>query len=183
MTFELRIQRQGIDPTAESSLHALRDIMQLPVIAVEHGELLQIDVAGSVDSAATRQALEKAASRAGRYVNLNRDAMLWDVEDSTRPAPHSGCAVDLWVRQGDGGEARALQWFRQHSGVECQAVRRGRWYRVHVQTADPQEAKRCVAELANSRSRRVGLLANPHTESVDILRVQPNQKGSVGYAV
>lgn len=183
MMFELRVQRQGIDPTAESSLHALRDLMQLPVLAVEHGELLQFDVQGDIDTSLARAAIEKAASRAGRYVNLNRDAVIWEVNDSTRPTPTQGCAVDVWVRQGDGHDARALLWFRQYTGIDCRAVRRGRWYRVHVQTADPQEAQRWVEDLATSRTRKVGLLANPHTENVDILRVQPNQEGGVGHAV
>ena len=183
MKLELRVQRQGMDPTAESSLHALRDIMQLPVLAVEHGELLQFDVAEVADGSEARDALEKAASRVARYVNLNRDVMIWDVTESTRPMPAEGCAVDVWVRQGDGSDARALQWFQKYSDVECQSVRRGRWYRVHVCTEDTQEAKRWVEDLAVSRTRQAGLLANPHTDTIDILRVQPNQRGSVDHAV
>jgi hypothetical protein len=179
MNFALRVQRQGIDPTAESSLHALRDLMRLPVLAVEHAALWQIDVGHAPDLAAARRALEKAACRAGRYVNINRDAMIWDADDSTRPAPQAGCAVDVWVTQGDGRDARALQWFRQYSGVDCHLVRRGRWFRVHVHVADPEQAQRCVEDLATSRTRHAGLLANPHSDSVAILRVRrnPGQSG------
>lgn len=174
MKYELRVQRQGVDPTAESSRHAMRDIMGAPVLAVEHGELWQFVVEGSASKRQVRDAIENAASRAGRYVNLNRDVMLWEEDESTQSSPDHGCHVDVWVRQAQGDDARALQWFRRHTGLVIEQMRRGRWYRVHVDIKDPLEAQRCVEALATSHSRSSGLLANPHSEKVDILRVGTN---------
>jgi len=183
MTLDLRIMRQGTDPTAESSLHALRDIMGLPVLAVEHGELLRFAFSADVDVVQARQVLERAACRAGRYVNVNRDAVLWDDAASTQVAPEAGYRVDLWVRQRGGGDARALQWFRQHTELPVSSVERGRWYRIHVTAPDAAEARRRVEELAVSRARRNGLLANPHAEAIVVLRVEPNVGGGVSHVV
>ena len=174
MKYELRVQRQGMDPTAESSLHALRDIMGAPVIAVEHGELWRFVIEDTASELQVRDAIENAASRAGRYVNLNRDVMLWEARESTQVGPDHGYHVDLWVRQAQGDDARALQWFRRHTGLSIEQVQRGRWYRVHVDAADLLEARSCVEELATSRSRSSGLLANPHIETVEVLIVEAN---------
>jgi hypothetical protein len=183
MNVDLRVMRQGIDPTAESSLHALRDIMGLPVLAVEHGELLRFTLDGDVPQPALRQALAAAACQAGRYVNLNRDVILWDAAESTQTPPGEGSHVDVWVVQKSGADRRALQWFRQHSELPLQSVQRGRWYRIHVTTSDLREARRLVEDLAASRTRRSGLLSNPHAEDICILGVEPNVSGGVEHAV
>jgi hypothetical protein len=183
MNVDLRVMRQGIDPTAESSLHALRDIMALPVLAVEHGERLHFELQDEQELRTLRDALAAAACQAGRYVNLNRDVLLWEEAESTQTPPREGCHVDVWVVQKDDHDARALQWFRQHTGLPLLRVQRGRWYRIHVATADPDEARRLVEDMAVSRTRRRGLLANPHAESMQILRVASNVSGGIHHAV
>ncbi|UCE02568.1 MAG: hypothetical protein JSW67_15225 [Candidatus Latescibacterota bacterium] len=169
MQLDFLVRRSGLDPTAETCLHALRDLMQLPVHAVEHGTLWRFHVSAGDESVRTQ--LERAACRAGRYVNLNRDTCVW-VEPGAR-AQTSACAVEVWVTQGDGRDPVALSYFRQQIGRGLTEVQSGVFYRLHVDEADPVAARRLVEDVATTRSRTHGLLANPHSQRVEILSVSP----------
>jgi hypothetical protein len=142
------------------------------VHGVERAELWRFDLAPGADVAAARARFEAAACRAGRYVNLNRDACSWP--DGARPypenAPRRGCAVDVWVRDGDGGDAAAFAYFRAEEPCLVD-LRRGTLWRLWLSEADRTAARERALEVAVARGRRHGLLANPHAQTAEVLHV------------
>lgn len=172
MSLDFLVQRAGGDPTAETSLHALRDLMRLPVRGVEAGTLWRFSVRPAGDS--VHAELERAACRAGRYVNLNRDVYRWMQPEAK--SVERGCLVDVWVLDGDGRDAVALSYFRAQVGSRVTDVRRGAFYRLHVEESEPSAARRLVEDLAVTRTRTHGLLANPNSQRVEILGLRAHAK-------
>lgn len=172
---DLVIWRRGIDPAAETCEQALRDLMHLPVAAVQRAQLWRFRIAGAgADRSAWRAELQRAACRAGRYVNLNRDACAW--VDGPRPypadGPPGGHAVDVWVRDGDGRDPVALDYFRRTvAGLDD--LERGVLWRLVLPEPDATRARRLAEDIAVRRSRHQGLLANPQAQSAVVLSVQP----------
>lgn len=174
---DLLVTRRGTDPAAETCAHALRDLLAAPVDGVERGELWRFDAAaaGAEDAAALRRALERAALRAGRYVNGNRDVCTWLDGPRVYPAdaPPAGVAVEIWVCDGDGADAAALRYFRAQAGDAVQHVRRGTWWRLWMRTPAAGPAREWAWDLACTRSRTEGLLFNPQAQQAEILAVVP----------
>lgn len=173
MRLDFLIRRRGVDPAAESALHALRDLMRAPVVDVERGTLWRFEVEGATDSGLLREQLERAACRAGRYVNLNRDEYVW-LDGGSRPeAPGggAGCAVSLWITHSDGSDAVARDYFQARLTAPLKAVRRGVFYRLWSAETQPQAALKLAQEVAVARTRRAGLLLNPHYEQLEVLEV------------
>jgi hypothetical protein len=175
MELVFEVARRGIDPAAATCEHALRDLLGLDVTAVERSEMWRFDV-GAVPAASLgelRVRLAAAASRAGRYVNPNRDRASW----MNAPRPYSsaaaGCAVDVWVCDGDGTDGRAGQYFRSRAHAGLVGVRRGILWRLYLPLADPAAARAQALDIAVRRGRRHGLLANPHAQSAVVLHVVP----------
>jgi hypothetical protein len=171
---EMVVSRRGVDPAAATCESALRELLRAPVAGVERGELWRFELlAPGADPGALRAELQGAACRAGRYVNLNRDECRW--LDGPRPyppdAPRHGCAVDVWVRDGDGRDAVALAWFRKQVDAAIHDLWRGVVWRLWLPTPDPDAARETALELAVARGRRHGLLANPHSQSAEVLHV------------
>jgi hypothetical protein len=126
-------------------------------------------------TADARRALERAACRAGRFVNLNRDACAW--VDGPRPypleGPARGYAADVWVREGDGRDAAALEYFRRAGVSSLQGLERGILWRLLLLEPDAVAARRLAEDIAVTRARRHGLLANPHSQTHVLLHVLP----------
>ncbi len=178
MRLEFLVRRKGIDTTAETTLHALRALMGLAVDAVEHGTLWRFEIASENDILRLKDALARAACRAGRYVNLNRDAHAWldDASAQARVAPGQ-CATDLWICDGDGSDPAAAEYFAKQLGKPLQQVRRGTLVRLWTQHADAASAREAALQVAVTRTRRRGLLMNPHAQSVEVLRVRSHSQG------
>jgi hypothetical protein len=174
---DFMVQRRGIDPAAETCAHALRDLLAAPVSYVERGELWRFESGevphGSIEE--LQQRLRDAACRAGRYVNLNRDECGW--MQAARPypdaAPAGAFAVDIWVRDGDGRDAAALAWFRSQAHHGLEDLRRGILWRLVLPAHDAAAAREAALELAVTRARAHGLLANPHAQTAEIVAVVP----------
>ena len=173
MWLDFLVWRRGLDPAAHTCEQALRGLLRLPVAGVERGELWRFDLTDGEDAAATREALERAACRAGRYVNLNRDACAW--LEGARPypsaAPVPGTAADVWVRDGDGRDPAALEFFRARGAPSLREVRRGVLWRLWLPDLDSGSARRRAESIAVTRSRRQGLLMNPHAQTAEVLHV------------
>jgi hypothetical protein len=171
MQLDFLVMRKGLDPTAETSLHALRDLMGEDVVDVEHGTLWRIDLQPAVDVGEVKQAFARAACRAGRYVNLNRDDYCWlDEPQPGRPGERGGCSVDLWICDGDGQDDVARAYFETQLQQGLERLRRGTLYRLWLPLQDPEEARRKGRELAWTCSRSQGLLMNPHSQILEILQ-------------
>jgi len=174
---DLLVARRGTDPAGETCAHALRDLLGAPVAGVERGELWRFELApaASGDPAAVRIAVERAAMRAGRYVNSNRDTCRWITGAVPYPAdaPPLGVAVDVWVCDGDGRDAAALAYFRAQAGDVVRGVRRGTWWRLWMQEGPADAARERAWDLACTRSRTHGLLFNPQAQNAEILAVVP----------
>lgn len=179
MVLDFFVLRKGLDPTAETSLHALRDLMGQDVRAVEHGMLWRFDVESDGNDAALKREIARAASRAGRYVNLNRDETCWLDE---RAGSHSGPAgtwgVDLWICDGDGKDDVARAYFQGQIRRSLRGVRRGPLYRLWLPEPDADAARRTAEKLARTRSRGEGLLMNPHAQSLEVLGVRRGEEGN-----
>jgi hypothetical protein len=173
MRLDFLIRRRGIDPAAESALHALRDLMHVAVLDVERGTLWRFDVDDGADPLAVREALERAACRAGRYVNTNRDECLWLDVGAAEPAERAGvgCAVSLWITRADGHDAVARDYFQSRVAARLNTVRRGTFYRLWCAEVESQRALELVEGVAVARTRRQGLLLNPHHERLEVLEV------------
>ena len=171
-TLDYLVARRGIDPAAETAAMALHDLLATPVCGVERGELWRFSLEPGADVTAARAAIARAAARAGRYVNTNRDAGTW--LDAPRPypagAPPGGSAVDIWVTDGDGTDAVAAAYFARQPGTHLRGVRRGILWRLWLPV--PQAAAADVAwAAAETRSRHQGLLFNPHVQRAEIVGV------------
>jgi hypothetical protein len=144
----------------------------MPVAGVERGELWRFTLPPGTDVAAARDAIARAAARAGRYVNTNRDAGTW--LDSPRPypqaAPRGGSAVDIWVTDGDGRDPVAQTYFARQPGVSIRDVRRGILWRLWLPVPRDQ-AHEVAWAAAETRSRREGLLFNPQAQRAEILSI------------
>lgn len=174
MRLDFLIQRRGVDPTAESALHALRDLMHAPIEAVDHGTLWRFEVGADVEAPRLQAELERAACRAGRYVNTNRDTWAWLDSHAAEPqAAREGCSVALWITEGDGRDAVARRYFESRVSATLSAVQRGTFYRLWTRERDAVRARALVTEVAVTRTRTHGLLVNPHTERLEILAVTP----------
>jgi hypothetical protein len=166
------VTRRGVDPAAETAAMALHDLLSTPVAGVERGELWRFEIDAAAPVGPTREAIERAACRAGRYVNVNRDRTQW--LDAPRPyppaAPPGGSAVDVWVTDDGGADPVALRYFRAQAGAGVTGVRRGVLWRLWLPAAagDPREL---AWEVAATRARRQGLLFNPHAQRAEILGV------------
>jgi len=177
---DLLVARRGIDPAAETCAAALRDLMHVAVAGVERGELWRFEIPGAdAAAAARRDRLRDAASRAGRYVNSNRDVALWLDGPAPYPdaAPAGGCAVDVWVCDGDGRDPVALAWFRAQGDPELADLRRGILWRLWLPTGDPVAARAQAEVIASSRDRHQGLLANPLAQTAVIWSVVHGSDG------
>ena len=178
MRLDFLIRRRGTDPAAETALHALRDLMHVAVFDVVRGTLWRFDVEDHDDVAAVQAVLQRAASRAGRYVNTNRDACAWldatriPAADNARP----GCAVSVWVTSGDGKDEVAREYFATRTGERVTRARRGTFYCLWTAERDPETAREQILDVAVTRTRQHGLLSNPHHESVEVLAVAPTTK-------
>jgi hypothetical protein len=97
--------------------------------------------------------------------------------DEGRPgsprARRGECAADVWVRDGDGRDAAALAYFRQRVTPRLADLGCGILYRLWLREPDPEAARRLALQLAVTRSRRAGLLANPHYQTVEVLEIVP----------
>jgi hypothetical protein len=165
------VTRRGVDPAAETAAMALTDLLATPVAGVERGELWRFTLAPGAQVAPARAALERAACRAGRYVNTNRD--IWTWLDAPRPypaaAPRGGTAVDIWVTDGDGRDPVAARDFGAEVS-DLRDVRRGILWRLWL-PVDAQAAADLAWSIAETRARRQGLLFNPHAQKAEILAV------------
>jgi hypothetical protein len=170
---DLLVLRRGFDPAAETTGSALRDLLGADVTHVERGELWRFTFATPDPEgfAAWRAPLVRAACRVGRYVNSNRDACAWWSGSRPYPeqAPPGGAAVDLWVCDGDGEDRAAAAYFRRQTGAPLGAVRRGILWRLCFPGTDLDAARERAADLAVTRSRRHGLLSNPHAQRAELL--------------
>jgi hypothetical protein len=166
------VVRRGTDPAAETAAMALRDLLHLPIAGVERGELWRFELAPDARLAPAREAIERAAARAGRYLNSNRDTGIWleGPRPYPRAAPRGGTAVDLWVRNGDGRDAAALRYFERQPDAAVRGLRRGVLWRLWVQ-APADRAEEIAWNAAETRSRSQGLLFNPHAQTGEILAV------------
>jgi hypothetical protein len=177
MELDFEVARRGIDPAAETCEHALRDLLGIALTGLVRSELWRFDVGpvAGAETAELRARIAAAASRAGRYLNLNRDRAGWldGPHPYPREAPAAGCAVDLWVRDGDGTDQRALLYFRAQAQAGMVQVWRGTLWRLILPVADPAAARREALEIAVTRDRRHGLLANPHAQTAVVLHVVP----------
>ena len=54
---------------------------------------------------------------------------------------------------------------------DIQALRRGILWRLWLPGSDAGEARRLAEKIAATRSRREGLLANPHAQTCEVLHV------------
>ncbi len=172
MRLDFLIRRRGLDPAAETALHALRDLMHSEVTDVERGTLWRFDL-DDVDAAhEVQRQLERAACRAGRYVNTNRDACHWlEPRADGAAAETATYRVALWVTHGDGSDAVARAYFQKSVDVALRAVRRGVFWALTITARDADAARNRVLDLAVTRTRTQGLLANPHHERVEVLQV------------
>jgi hypothetical protein len=163
------VVRRGVDPEAETCWRALTELLAHPVAGVDRGILWSFDVPAPL-SASERLALEAAASRSGRYVNLNRDHASW--VDGSRPyplaAPARGWAVEVDIEDADGFEPEAEHYFRA-ALASLVAVRRGIRWRLWLEVEDAERALALAEEITFTRSRRHGLLMNPHAQRAAIL--------------
>lgn len=166
------VARRGTDPAAETAAMALQDLLHLPIAGVERGELWRFELAPEAEIASAKTAIERAAARAGRYVNTNRDAGSW--LEAPRPypalAPRGGTAVDLWVRTGDGRDPSALRYFEREGSAAVRDLRRGILWRLWV-AAGATQAAEIAWQAAETRARSLGLLFNPHVQNGEILAV------------
>ena len=178
MRLDFLIQRRGTDPAAETALHALRDLMHVPIVDVTRGTLWRFDIDGHDDVDALQAALQRAASRAGRYVNTNRDACHWLDAAGRRvvATAGTGCAVSLWITSGGGEDELARAYFEAQTGARLTKARRGTFYCLATAEADPEKARAQILDVAVTRTRQHGLLANPHHESIEVLAVVPANK-------
>ena len=175
MQLDFLIRRRGLDPAGETALHALRDLMHAPIVAVERGTLWRFDVEDDADVRDVQQELERAASRAGRYLNTNRDVGAWLDAGCALQAQHegAGCAVSLWITSGDGRDDVARDYFRKRASARLARVRRGTLYLLSTSVVDVDAAREIVLDVAVTRSRAHGLLLNPHHEQFEVLSVTP----------
>ena len=173
MRLDFLVSRRGNDPSAETCEQALRHLLHLPVAGVERGELWRFDLADVEDAEACRGALERAACRGGRYVNSNRDVCIWleGARPYPRAAPAAGAAIDIWVRDGDGSDRSALEYFRTEGTPSLSDVRRGVLWRLWLPDRDGASARRRAEAITLTRSRSEGLLMNPHSQTADVLHV------------
>lgn len=185
MELDFVVARRGLDPAAETCEVALRELLGLEVDAVERAELwrFQVPDADEVARAELQDRLRSAACRAGRYVNLNRDTCTWlrGPRPYTR-TPAAGTAVDVWVRDGAGCDASALAWFRAQASSRVEEVQRGVLWRLYLPIADPTRARERGLEIAVTRARGEGLLANPHAQIAEVLHVVPGPQVEEGRA-
>lgn len=165
------VSRRGLDPAAETCAWALTDLLHADVRGVRRGELWRFELEGALDVDTAQRRLETAASRAGRYVNRNRDVGVWLA--GPRPYPPdgpAGCtAVDVWVQEGDGRDAAALAWFRAQGPVPLGDLQRGVLWRLFLPGRDAPAAREWASELAVTRARAHGLLSNPHAQTSQVL--------------
>lgn len=172
MQLDFLVKRKGLDPTAETSLHALRDLMGQDVRAVEHGTLWRFDVEGEARGHDLKREIARAACRAGRYVNANRDVFFWLDEASLEAARDPGTwGIDLWICDGDGRDDVARVYFETQLRRDVRRLRRGMLYRLWIPASDAATARQRAEGLARTRSRHEGLLMNPHSQSLEILTV------------
>jgi hypothetical protein len=178
------VARRGLDPAAETCEVALRELLGVEVAAVERAELWRFRAPDTspAASAELQDRLQRAACRAGRYVNLNRDTCDW--LRGPRPyaghAPAGGSAVDVWVRDATGRDRAALRWFRAQASPVVEDVWRGVLWRLYLPIADPKRAGERGLEIAVTRGRRQGLLANPNAQSAEVLHVVPGPEARGG---
>lgn len=174
MIHDLLVERRGLDPAAETCWRALTELLEHPVAGVERAQLWRFHLSHLEPDAvaAARRDLEAAAARAGRYVNTNRDRMLW--LDGPRPypaaAPRDGWAVDVWVEDGDGADAEAQAYFRRTT-PRLEDLRRGILWRLWLGVDSRERALALADEITVTRGRRHGLLMNPHAQRATILAV------------
>jgi len=174
---DLVVWRRGLDPAAETCEAALRDLLRVGIVGVERAELWRFEVAeaAGAERDALRARLRDAACRAGRYVNLNRDGCEW-IDGPRRlggGAAPGVSAVDIWVRDGDGRDPAALAWFRAQAAAAVYDLQRGTLWRLYLPTADAAAARELALDIAVTRARRQGLLANPHAQTAEVLYVVP----------
>jgi phosphoribosylformylglycinamidine (FGAM) synthase PurS component len=168
------VARRGLDPAAESCETALRELLGVDLVALERAELWRFRVAAvdTAERAALEERLRSAACRAGRYVNLNRDTCTWLAGPRPWAGPAAGVsAVDVWVCDGDGRDPAALAWFRSQASPRVEDVRHGVLWRLVLPLADPDRARERALEIAETRARRQGLLANPNAQTAEVLHV------------
>jgi len=177
---DLLVERRGVDPAAETCWRALTELLDHPVSKVEHGTLWRFDLPDSAPEfiAAARDRIEAAASRAGRYVNLNRDRMFWLDRPRPRPAvaDPGGFAVDVWIQDGEGADGEALAYFRR-AEPRLVSLRCGIVWRVWLDVETERDARALADEITVTRARRHGLLMNPHAQRSTILSVAGAGKG------
>ncbi len=82
-------------------------------------------------------------------------------------------AWDLLIREKDGGreEGFSSRLNGRLSGVEVSAMKAGEVWRVICDSQDEKSAKRMVERMAVTRSRREGLLLNPHYQQYEFIGV------------
>ena len=174
MIHDLLVERRGVDPAAETCWRALTELLEHPVAGVERGVLWRFDLPSLEPDAVAglRHDLEAAAARAGRYVNSNRDRMLWLDGPRSYPvgAPPDGWAVDVWVEDGDGSDAEAQAYFRRTTPA-LQDLQRGVLWRLWLAVDSRERALALADEITVTRGRRHGLLMNPQAQSAAILAV------------
>jgi phosphoribosylformylglycinamidine (FGAM) synthase PurS component len=171
---DLLVRRKGVDPAAETCLHALQVLMQVAVERVERGTLWRFELESDAKPEVVRglkHDLLRAACRAGRYLNPNRDAGVW-LDEVSPPSSRSSVAL-LWILDGDGHDPAARAYFSQRSGARLRDLRRGTFYRLWIPGRDADAAARLAQEVAVSRTRKQGLLANPHSQTVELLELVP----------
>jgi len=181
MRLEFLVRRKGIDATAETCLEALQGLMGLAVERVEHGKLWRFELEGDGERAQRKEEIARAACRAGRYVNTNRDVYAWlDESAAAAVVPPGHSATDLWIREGEGNDPVAQAYFAAKLGARLLHLQHGTLYRLWAPLADPAAARAFALEVAVSKSRRQGLLMNPHSQTLEVLRVWRHESREEG---
>ena len=99
-------------------------------------------------------------SRDGKLVVVSKDITRYCAADNISPTLQA--ALDDWANIAPRLEA------------PLRTVQRGTFYRLWTAESDPAALEATAVQVAVSRTRRQGLLMNPHAQTLEVLRVWSN---------
>ncbi len=157
------------DPTALTAKDTLQRLLGFADVLrdVERSEVFAFRWEGS---APARAVLERLARDTNLLQNPNKH--FFEIAVGAETLHPRGNVWVLTHEAGTGAEMGSVLARRRLVGGEPPQVARGVLWEL-TGPADPGRLSRMAAEIAETRQRRAGLLANPHLEDVTIFEAAP----------
>ena len=171
---ELLVTLKIPDVTALTAANTLRRRMGYAerLVGLRRADYYRLEVEGESEEAA-RELVTELAQRTNHFVNPNKHIFITRLAEPRvqPPAMDTGYQVEVLITDAASDRSGDIEQAMGHDPLaagKVRAVHTGVLWTLALKAESPQQALAWARDIAVTRSRAQGLLANPHFQSVQV---------------